>query len=445
MVLVYERLHVLQTGVTAIGRGVPASEGIGIPEDSWASRVHAHLHVTTPRPDAAPLLRIVDAQSKNGTFVNGARVAQRGLLDGDLIRVGDSFFVLRFEDLPHDDCGPGLLQGRAPAMRVLRYQLACAAASSASVLVLGQSGTGKELAARTLHEHRRAGGRLGPFIGLNCAAIPQTLAESQLFGHVAGAFSDAKTASEGFFRAAHGGTLFLDEVGELPAGLQAKLLRALEEKAVIPVGATRAIPCDIRLVAATNRDLLEGVLCGSFRGDLYARLAALPIELPPLSARREDILPLLLHFYSGPPPRLSARLAESLLLHSWPFNVRELAQLTEHLRVQAQNQAELDLPLVERRLRPVLPAGNPEPPSGRGAQAGTPGSSSQRLPPPLMHPPLPKDALLRLLTEHAGVISKVARAVGRSRKQVHRWLLHYSIDPHKLGAALDHSGKVLVP
>src|SRR5690606_14323089 len=231
--------------------------------DPRVSRRHATLRRTKSGG-----LRLEDT-STNGTFVNGVRVREVvDLEDGDLLRVGDSFLVVRWAPASMSDADVPSLLGRHPAMRELRRTIASVAPTDAKVLIVGESGTGKELVARAIHERS---GRQGPFVAVNCGAIAESLAESQLFGHAAGAFTGAQGAHEGFLRAANGGTLFLDEIGELSMVLQPKLLRALEEHKVVPVGRTEPVDVDVRLVAATNRDLLSDVDEGRFRGDQIGR------------------------------------------------------------------------------------------------------------------------------------------------------------------------------
>ena len=192
------------------------------------------------------------------------------------------------------------LRGASAAMQAVYDLLERIADSNASVLVTGESGTGKELVARALHKRGRRSG--GPFVAINCAAVPESLLESELFGHVRGAFTDACAARTGLFVQANGGTLLLDEIGELPLSLQPKLLRVLQERAVRPVGGDAEIPCDVRLVATTNRDLESAVAEGSFREDLYFRINVIQINMPPLRARGSDVLLLAQHFierYAG--------------------------------------------------------------------------------------------------------------------------------------------------
>ena len=222
----------------------------------------------------------------------------------------------------------------APEMRAALRLATQVAATDATVLILGESGTGKELIARAIHEGSARRG--GPFVKVDCAALPEGLLESELFGHEKGAFTDAAAEKPGRFELAHGGTLFLDEVGELPQSLQAKLLRVLQERAFERVGGTRTISVDVRILAATNRDLAKALKGGQFREDLYYRLNVVPILVPPLRRRPEDILPLAAHFlqrfgarYGKVVPGLSPEAAALLRRYSWPGNVRELEHAIE--------------------------------------------------------------------------------------------------------------------
>jgi two-component system response regulator AtoC len=240
------------------------------------------------------------------------RLRQPVALEGDLGLIGESAPVLRVREL---------------VGQVARLQ--------SNVLITGESGTGKEVVARALHDASPR--RDGPFVAVNVSAIPDTLLESQLFGHVKGAFTDARDARPGLFQRASGGTLFLDEVGEMPAEMQPKLLRALQERKVRPVGGDAEVAVDFRLVCATNRDLEEAVADGVFREDLYYRVNVIPIELPPLRARGSDVLLLANHFLHGqarklgrPVSRLSVAAGEALLSWHWPGNVRELENCIEH-------------------------------------------------------------------------------------------------------------------
>lgn len=230
------------------------------------------------------------------------------------------------------------LVGDSPPMQAVQRQIAAVAPTDASVLVLGESGTGKELVAHAIARlSRRAE---GPFVGVNCAAIPRELAESELFGHVKGAFSGAVRDRVGRFEAAHGGTLFLDELGELPLELQGKLLRVLQEGTYERVGEVKPRRTDVRIVAATNRDLAAEVAAGRFRQDLYYRLAVFPIALPPLRARKEDLPALTRHLLARicqrlgcPPLVLSADDVAALAQREWPGNVRELINVLERTAI----------------------------------------------------------------------------------------------------------------
>ncbi len=225
---------------------------------------------------------------------------------------------------PMPELPPGMVCQSAAFERVLQTA-AVVAPSDAPVLILGPSGAGKEMVAQLIHRWSRRAS--GPLVTANCAGLPESLIESELFGHTKGAFTGASQARQGFFRAAHGGTLFLDEIGELPLTLQPKLLRALEAKQVTPVGSDTPVECDARLVAATNRDLAEAVAEGRFRDDLFYRINVVELAVPPLADRSDDILPLARHFaaeFGQGPVRLSPQAIQCLLSYRWPGNVREL-------------------------------------------------------------------------------------------------------------------------
>jgi transcriptional regulator with GAF, ATPase, and Fis domain len=236
---------------------------------------------------------------------------------------------------------PGMI-GRAPAMQRLYRLTRLVAPRTTTVLVLGATGTGKELVARAIHQLSPRAART--CVVVNCAAIPEALLESELFGYVRGAFTGAVQTYAGRIYAAQGGTLFLDEIGELPIALQAKLLRFLEQKEVQRLGSSEAVKVDVRVVAATNADLPRQVERGAFREDLYYRLSAFPLELPPLSEREEDILPLAEHFLQSlnrtgePVLRLSADAGRILTSHAWKGNVRELQQVMERAAILADGR-----------------------------------------------------------------------------------------------------------
>ena len=235
----------------------------------------------------------------------------------------------------HKKSGPPNILGNSKHMRNVLEMMAKVAKSDAStVLVQGESGTGKELVAKWIHyESARAE---KPFVAINCAAVPSTLLESELFGHEKGAFTDAKTAKKGLFELADGGTVFLDEIGDMEVGMQAKLLRFLEDRNFRRIGGSKEMPVDVRIISATNKDLLKAIEDKSFRNDLYYRLQVIPIYLPALRERKEDILPLAHHFIEmftkefNKPTKGISNMAEKLLVeYNWPGNIRELKNVIE--------------------------------------------------------------------------------------------------------------------
>ena len=253
-------------------------------------------------------------------------------------------------------------------MQVLYQLVEKVAPARTTVLVVGESGTGKELVARALHRKSPRGS--GPFVPVNCGAIPEGLIESELFGHVRGAFTGAQVDKEGLFQAAIGGTLFLDEIGELPAALQVKLLRAIQDRRIRAVGATEDLDVDVRLVAATNRDLQADVRLGRFREDLYYRLNVIQIRVPPLRDRREDIPVLAEHFLrrfgaeaGRGPLRLGVQALRRLDAYEFPGNVRELENLIERAVTLSDGQ-EVTVDALPTRLRTLASAGLPSPAEG---------------------------------------------------------------------------------
>jgi DNA-binding NtrC family response regulator len=279
-------------------------------------------------------LRVRDLGSKNGTFYLGSRVDSLQLpLQGATLRIGDDELLLVPDDelqvfpmVARESCGR--LVGRSPVMQELYDLIARAASREQTVLIEGETGTGKELVAEALHE---LGGRpAGPFVVMDCGAVPRNLLENELYGHVRGAFTGATADAEGCFQRAHGGTLFLDEIGELPLDNQPKLLRALERREIRPLGSNESIRVDVRIVAATNRSLHTEVAEGRFRRDLFYRLSVVRIRVPPLRERLEDvpvIADALLRDLGAPPLGREARAI--LLSHNWPGNVRQLRNVLE--------------------------------------------------------------------------------------------------------------------
>ena len=317
-------------------------------QDPKVSRRHVKLTA------AAEGMRIQDLESKNGTYADGVRVYDMvspiGRSATILVKVGDS--TLRIGPASSRSIKPskrtrfGALVGETPAMREVFAVLELAAKADATILLEGESGTGKELAARALHDHSKRAE--GPFVVLDCSAINAELVDSQLFGHVVGAFTGAVKERNGAFVEAKGGTLFIDEIGELPPASQAKLLRALEARTVQPVGSDQLISIDTRVVAATHRDLAGMVDQGEYRFDLFHRLSVVHIVLPPLRERTGDLPALIRGFYEGreidPGPIEGERL-EHLCAHNWPGNVRELRNTLERSFVMSGEVPFLELDL----------------------------------------------------------------------------------------------------
>jgi DNA-binding NtrC family response regulator len=326
------------------------------------SKRHASVELTGERV----LLR--DLGSTNGTVLNSSQIREAFLAPGDLVTIGD--VTLRLDELVEDVRVPpsasdrfGDLYGASPAMRQLFGVLERASATDTNVLVLGESGTGKDLVARAIHgSSRRA---KGPFAVVDCSAQNAELLAAELFGHTAGAFTGAAQRRQGAFEAAARGTVFLDEVGELPLDLQPKFLRVLENREVRPLGANAAVPVDVRVVAATHRDLEAMVRAGTFREDLYYRLAVVQVHLPPLRERREDVpglvralLPTLRGVRSG--VRFTDAALSALAAQAWRGNVRELRNVLERTVALAAGDAidAKDLLISSRQATapPVAPA-----------------------------------------------------------------------------------------
>ncbi len=294
-----------------------------------------------------------------------------------------------------------------------------------SVGVTGEAGTGKELVARELH---RLAARRGAFQAINCAALPAHLIESELFGYRKGAFTGATAHKPGLIRAAHGGTLFLDEIGDMPLEAQAKLLRVLQEREVLPLGATVPEPVDVRVVCATHRDLEARVAEGVFRGDLLARLREAVLALPPLRSRREDTLRLVRHFLQragriGAEPTFSYMLA--LAHYGWPYNVRELESAVKLSLALAEGES-LDLAHLPAPVQRSLDGhgqraeASPAHSAGDMTAPATPVAERRR-------PPPSEEELRALLERHGGNLAAVGRELGKARMQIHRWLDRYGI------------------
>ena len=350
--------------------------------------------------------RLRDLGSHNGTRVDGTVTATwEPLAAGSIVRIGDVLLVYEIGERPPEYRG-GAFPGYAVATELLRERIELAAMDPAPVLLVGETGTGKEWIARELH---RASGRAGSLVSVNCATLSEQLVESQLFGHVRGSFTGAKTDQDGFFRAAQGGTLFLDEIGELPLELQPKLLRVLQEREVQPLGSTRTVPVDVRVIAATNRDLAECVETSTFRRDLYARLALWEVRVPALRERRADILDWVdrLHRIWSSTRGASTALdldtdaAEALLLAPHRENLRGLDRLVHELRGGEITRADLPAWIT------------------RGAQPEPSPVTSAALP--------TREEFVAEYERLSGSVRALARRFGRDRRQIYRWVQAYEL------------------
>jgi two-component system response regulator HydG len=306
------------------------------------------------------------------------------------------------------------LLGESPAMRRTQELIGRVARSDASVLIQGETGSGKELVARAIH---RASTRAsGPFVAINCAAVPATLLEAELFGHMKGAFTDAKQQRAGLFLEASGGTLFLDEIGDMPLEMQSKLLRALQERRVRPVGSNTEVPFDARIFAATHRDLEAEVRAGRFRQDLFYRINVVCVDIPPLRERDGDILRLADHFLARfceeaqrPKVRLSTQVAERLLAHDWPGNVRELENCMERLAALSRYDVAVCQDLPE---------------NVRGSQREQ--AASDPLPEGIISvAELERRHILQVLERLQGNKSRAAQLLGLDRRTLYRKLTDY--------------------
>ena len=361
---------------------------------------------------------VVDLGSKNGIFVNSRQARTAILVDGDLIEAGGTLLMFRDDggspdgdtdrDLASEPDTPIAFRTVSSEFEHQLQQLALIARGDVAVLIRGETGTGKERIARAVHD---LSARSGPFIPLNCGALPRNLIESELFGHKRGAFSGAHEEREGMVRRAHGGTLFLDEIAELPEESQAALLRVLQEGEVRLVGSSDAIKVDVRVVSATHQDIPARITAGRFRQDLYARLSGFEMTLPALRDRREDlgtlIAAILLRVAAQPEHITLHRLAaRALFRYAWPLNIRELEQ--------ALRSADLLVSSGEIRLEhlpEVIRTHVPKNVSGMKTE-------EREL----------RERIIELLRDHGGNISAVARAMGKARVQIRRWCERWEIE-----------------
>jgi transcriptional regulator with GAF, ATPase, and Fis domain len=402
------RIIKLERGAVELGRG-PA----GI-DDERASRRHTEVTRDGGR------WRVRDLDSRNGTFLDGARVETEAVRDdGGLLRIGRTLFLLTADVRPFA-AGVAVTAGAivGPTLRRAWSEIERAAAAGDTLLVTGETGTGKELAARAFHDAGPAA--RGPFVAVNCAAIPEGVAERLLFGAKKGAYSGAAADAEGYFRAADRGTLFLDELGELDQAVQGKLLRALETREVVPLGATAGTRVDVRIVAATTRDVRRAVADGTFRRDLYFRVGRPEVELPPLRARVEEIPWLIGRALRAVDEGLTpdALFIEACALRPWPGNVRELLAAVR----RAGHAARTDR-------RGVVEERDLEPDAGVAFETEDGGVRPEREP--------ARPEIEAALREAHGNVTGAAKKLGLHRNQLRRWLTKHEVDPRQFGDASD--------
>ncbi|HEY3493790.1 MAG TPA: sigma 54-interacting transcriptional regulator [Polyangiaceae bacterium] len=395
-------------------RSIGREEGSAIRlSGDGVSRRHAVLR----RDPATGVIAIADQGSRNGIRVNGRPVTLAPLAAGDVVRLGGWVGVVTGAPGSFCELAPGLFGGKA--LEAALSPLKRAASSDLPIVLEGETGTGKEIVAESLHHWS---GRSGPLVAVNCATLPHGLAEAELFGYRRGAFTGADRSSPGFFRSAEGGTLLLDEVSDLPLGVQAKLLRVLEQRAVQPLGETRPAPVDVRIVVAGQQSLADAVKEGRFRADLLARLDGLEVRLPPLRKRREDVLPLFSRFLGrlsgGRAPALDVEFVERLVVHDWPFNVRELVLLVRRLLVLHGAETTLSLEHLSERMLETPEANAAVPEAVKAGPApSTPQPDGVELP-----------ALITALRASGGNVARASALLGISRQRAYRLMEAAGVD-----------------
>ncbi len=393
-------------------------------EDASVSRLHAEIE---PGPNGVWLR---DLGSRNGSFVEGILVGSARVPDGARIRLGGTDLQLRhaaetapLDAWPEPRFGP--LVGPSVMMRQLFAKLHAIAQTQSPVLLIGETGTGKELVARAIHEASPR--RDKPFVTIDCGALPEALLEGELFGHAKGAFTGAMAARAGVFEDAEGGTVFLDEIGELPLGMQPKLLRVTESRTVRRLGESAHRPVDVRFIAATHRDLPSMVNAGGFREDLFFRLAVLPVEVPPLRAHREDIPALVARFMpAGVATAFDPELLRELSSRPWLGNVRELRNFVERALAVGARRA-LEMSGGERE------SGVPAMAVTATRSAGDANAPTIAIDRPLRdlreewlnH--LEREYVRGILAAHRGNISAAAEAAGLNRTYLHRLIRKFNL------------------
>ncbi len=377
-------------------------------------------HAEFVRGDHGWLVR--DLGSKNGTLLNGSRVSLAPLSNHDVLRVGEWVGVVMqvpadFRGDPVTTVARDVLCG--PALAATYTKLSAIASSDLAVVLTGETGTGKEVFAQALHQQS---GREGGLVAVNCAALPEQMAEGELFGYRKGAFTSAVRGSLGYLRSAHRGTLFLDEVVELGERVQAKLLRALETKSIVPLGEALPEAVDLRVIAAAQSPLADLVEAGRFRADLYSRLAGVELVIPPLRQRREEVLPhfrrVLTARSGGAPPDIEAEAAEKLCLYDWPLNVRGVQQVAARIAVLLGHEDLITVAhLPECIAQPKLEDLNHEAPKQRRAK---PSRAAQRLQQSERRNQDDTERLIAALRLAGGNVTAAARTLGISRQRAYR-------------------------
>ena len=382
------------------------------------SRRHASLQ----RSEETGEFTIVDLDSRNGTRVNGQPVRVKTLALGDVLRLGGWVAVVSAESEPFAEIAPGLFGGGV--LRRSVSPLEKAAPSDLPIVLEGETGTGKEVVARAIHV---MSGRPGPFVAVNCAALPEGLAEAELFGYRRGAFTGAERPNTGFFRAADTGTLLLDEIQDLPLAVQAKLLRVLEQREVQPLGESQPVPIDVRVIVAGQEALLDAVRARRFRADLLARLDGLSVRLPPLRARREDVPALFSRLWSalgdGSEPKLEFDFVERLAVHDWPLNVRELVLLVRRLRVFCDKE-----PSLRARHLPARIGEPVEPEKSERATRAESRPQHEKPKEPASSERVELSELIAALRASQGNVAKASALLGITRQRAYRLIEGHAVD-----------------
>jgi DNA-binding NtrC family response regulator len=378
--------------------------------DSYVSNRHARIEKRSGR------FSIRDLQSRNGTYLNGSRVTEAVLTANDRICFGETVYV--FSESSNDQ--PQLVS-KNPEWNEQLKRLPAFAATDFPVLITGQSGTGKEILSRAIHKSSARG--RGPFVSINCSALSESLIESELFGHIRGSFTGATHDRKGAFETARGGTLFLDEIGDLPVSLQPKLLRALENSEIRPVGSDRSIETDVRILAATHKNLMAAVRNGKFREDLFYRLNVCHIRPPALAERPEDFDDLIYAFAKQHRVRFSFNSIEKLKEMKWPGNIRELKNLVA--RASAYYPGRHIQP--EDLVKIMEPMGGPEVQFISEPSALSPQGSIIK--------EIEREMIIRRLNANKGNQRRTAIDLGMPKSTLHDRIKAYSIDLDQIGTS----------